>query len=230
MNHSSARGLRNMPEADDTLHKIRRDYLMSKKNLQELLTASSTRLSGNSARIGPLPTPPLQSSEALSDEKLRQQIRQGLQKDEPPLRSPQASLQHMTSSADLAYLRQLMRDQQRQIDDLTRRLHSQSVSNKALQDRVTMLEDYVSQMEASNRQTRKYNYNYTKSALSSSSSLGRSTAPSESYDAYTGPELDNTNYLLDLTPGKIQHRDFSNLDDSTTRLLQLAQNAHNPSK
>ncbi|CUS20455.1 LAQU0S01e06964g1_1 [Lachancea quebecensis] len=203
----------NNPETDDTLQNIRREYLASKKNLQNLLVTSPT-----TARTRPhlqIPTPPIHGSkERADDDKLRQQLREGLQPDRFINRPPQMPIPTAARS-DIEDLRSMLYSQQRIIDDLTRGLDVQAVRNSALENRVNMMERYIAQLE-SREVSRSSESQLVDEGVSRR--LRQQHAP-----IYRSDE--NTHALLNLGASDRPDRQISNFDDSTTKLLQIARDS-----
>ncbi|KAM3163659.1 Spindle pole component 29 [Lachancea thermotolerans] len=198
------------PETDDTLQNIRREYLASKKNLQNLLVTSPTR-----ARTRPLqqiPTPPINGSkERADDDKLRQQLREGLQPDRFMNRPPQVPIPTAARS-DIENLRSMLYSQQRVIDELTRGLDAQVIRNSALENRVSMLERYITRLESQDN-SRSPEPQLVDEGISRR--LRQQHTP-----LYTDDE--NTRVLLNSGAVDRPDRQISNFDDSTTKLLQIA--------
>ena len=149
MSQSRLNGFFDNPETDDTLQNIRREYLASKKNLQELLVTSPTQIRTRSFQQQ-APTPPNNDLRELqSDERLRQQLREGFKKDTSFHNSVRAPvIPNIPQQQEIDSLRSVLHSQQRQIDQLVRGLDSQAARNSALQQRVTTLERYVSELES----------------------------------------------------------------------------------
>ncbi|SCV05755.1 LANO_0H14466g1_1 [Lachancea nothofagi CBS 11611] len=221
MSRTKATGFFNDPETDDTLQNIRREYLASKKNLQELLVTSPT---GTRTRPVQVPTPPtdgpLFNRSYSNDDRLRQQLREGLQHEAPVSASSFRSLprnpvpKHYNEDDNL---RRMVYDQQRQIDQLQRGLDTQGARNLALQDRLYVLERTISKLEAELSKARPHTPHIDQAA---------DHLPSRFAQAQDFQDSENTRVLLNLDSEKPAKRQISNYDDSTTKLLQLAQNSN----
>ncbi|SCU93678.1 LAME_0F04632g1_1 [Lachancea meyersii CBS 8951] len=223
MNRAGGNGFFSDPETDDTLRNIRREYLASKKNLQELLITSPT---GVRTRPVQVPTPPTDGSRKmtkLNDDHLRLQLREGLKSDLGAPRPASASYRPLKDTVPAQYteiesLRTLFYDQQRRIDHLQRGFESQGARNAALHDRIYFLERTVAKLEAE--------------LDSRSHATDLYEAPPGSYSTRNAPafdfqDRDNTRALLDpQTTDRPTKRQISNYEDSTTRLIQLAQGSN----
>ncbi|SCU82808.1 LADA_0C08086g1_1 [Lachancea dasiensis] len=209
MNRTGTTGFFNDPETDDTLQNIRRDYLASKKNLQELLVTSPT-----TTRTRPLqvPTPPMERKTRGNDELLRQQLREGLRIDSrhPSGSLPPAARRDLPRKVEPEHytevdgLRMMVHDQQQSIGRLQRALEAQEARNANLEMRMRTLEHCVAILEKSPR----------------SPYEPRNTEPPGAYESV---DHDNTKVLLNLDGGQPVQRLHSNYDDSTTNLIKLSQ-------
>ncbi|SCU85145.1 LAMI_0C10286g1_1 [Lachancea mirantina] len=196
----------NKVDTDDTLQNIRKEYLASKKNLHELISASPTRITAKPVvRSTQLPTPPGNINDLERDERLRRQLHDTNQPRQPDT----------GHSEQFSRLESLIVEQQRQLDRLRYQLDQYEITNRALRERTYAVEHELRQLR------------YTGS-LSIDSYPRRETRTAESRvrDNEIGDlDFDNTKALLSSSRiEKSQRRQFSNLDDSTTRILQMTKN------
>lgn len=154
----------NNVENDDTLQNIRKEYLNSKRTLQELMTNQSPT---KKMEFSKKPTllqernsndyinRNVNSSKPTDDEFLRRQLREGLsRKPEPKISLP--SLASDTNRLDSIYssvnkideLEKKLYHHELQIQALKNELYQSNASNRALQNEVAELQDSVRMLAA----------------------------------------------------------------------------------
>lgn len=106
----------------------------------------------------------------------------------------------------------MLYSQQRVIDELTRGLDAQVIRNSALENRVSMLERYITRLESQDN-SRSPEPQLVDEGISRR--LRQQHTP-----LYTDDE--NTRVLLNSGAVDRPDRQISNFDDSTTKLLQIA--------
>ncbi|SCU89464.1 LAFA_0E18250g1_1 [Lachancea sp. 'fantastica'] len=226
MSRPTGKGFFSDLESDDTLRNIRREYLASKKNLQELLVTSPTAMRTRQMHI---PTPSTdysrKNAQLNNDDHLRLQLREGLKSDpEIPTRATPSGHKTFQKNMerkpydDIDSLRSILYDQQRQIDQLQRKFESQGARNAALHDRVYYLERTVAKLEAELE---------TQSTVRDSYEPLDRSFRAKNLSSLEFQDRDNTGALLNpRTTDSVTKRQISNYEDSTTKLIQLAQGSN----
>ncbi|CEP64090.1 uncharacterized protein LALA0_S10e02036g, partial [Lachancea lanzarotensis] len=227
MSRQPGKGFFSDPETDDTLRNIRREYLASKKNLQELLITSPTSMRTRQLQ-NPTPVTDFSRKDGRlnNDDHLRLQLREGLKSDPeimPAGATPSSYKTFQKIGQSKAYneidtMRSMLYDQQRQINQMQRDFESQGQRNAALHDRVYYLERTVAKLEAEleTQSTVRDSYEPVVRPLRT-----KIPAPVEFQDH------DNTRALLNpQSMDMAAKRQISNYEDSTTRLIQMAQDSN----
>ncbi|AGO11404.1 AaceriACR157Cp [[Ashbya] aceris (nom. inval.)] len=224
----------NRPDTDDTLQNIRKEYLNTKRNLHDLLSSSPTRLQQGGRGAGEMTgnAPPLHygggqaepPQQGEQDDRLRQQLRDYMSNKSRSMPPPAKYPAPGPGPVDGGVQRQLD-SQKMMIESLKRELDTQRTINSMLFERLDRLEEEVRYVRHSNR-----------APPNGAPFRSVNSAPSSSHtNGHVGSyaSADDTKVLLGwdqptLAPGgkhapPQQHtRTFSNLDDSTARLIQMS--------
>lgn len=208
----------NQPETDDTLQNIRKEYLNSKRNLQELLTNSS-----------PIRRPESESKEfkikssKMNDENLRSQLRDQLNNNVyvPEARSSglEKCLHEQSNEIPISQDEYIQLQKQIMHQDLS----IQSLKND-LQQQKTLIDNLFSKIMILEQNLNIANRMY-KNEYQPHNSMGNQNPIYEQKIS----NVDDTNVLLNQLElrsniQKQSTRQYSGIDDSTTKLIQLSGN------